>query len=79
MNLCIQLDYLDELLPNPLCELEYTKDYELLIAIVLSAQTTDKKVNKVTRVLFNKYSNSFLAFICWAKSIFRLFCFRRHI
>ena len=51
------LDYLDELFPNPLCELEYTKDYELLIAIVLSAQTTDKKVNKVTRVLFNKYSS----------------------
>ena len=36
------LDYLDELYPNPKCELEYTKDYELLIAIVMSAQTTDK-------------------------------------
>ena len=34
------LDYLDELYPNPKCELEYTKDYELLIAIVMSAQTT---------------------------------------
>ena len=48
-------DYLDELFPNPKCELEYTKDYELLIAIVLSAQTTDKRVNKVTKVLFSKY------------------------
>lgn len=50
------IDYLDELFPNPKCELNYNKDYELLIAIVLSAQTTDKKVNKVTEVLFKKYS-----------------------
>ena len=50
------IDYLDELFPNPKCELNYNKDYELLIAIVLSAQTTDRKVNKVTEVLFKKYS-----------------------
>lgn len=49
------LEYLDKLYPNAYCELNYTKDYELLIAIVLSAQTTDKRVNKVTPVLFNKY------------------------
>lgn len=49
------LEYLDELFPNPICELEYKKDYELLIAIVLSAQTTDKRVNKVTKILFDKY------------------------
>jgi len=47
--------YLDELYPNPKCELNYKKDYELLIAVVLSAQTTDKRVNKVTSVLFDKY------------------------
>ncbi len=47
--------YLDELYPNPKCELKYNKDYELLIAIVLSAQSTDSRVNKVTRVLFDKY------------------------
>lgn len=51
------LNYLDELYPNAYCELNYTKDYELLIAIVLSAQTTDKRVNKVTPVLFSKYQN----------------------
>jgi len=51
------LEYLDELFPNPVCELEYNKDYELLIAIMLSAQTTDKRVNKVTKVLFNKYKS----------------------
>ena len=49
------IEYLDELFPNPRCELNYNKDYELLIAIMLSAQTTDKRVNKVTKILFNKY------------------------
>ena len=51
------VDYLDELYPNPKCELNYNNDYELLIAIVLSAQTTDKNVNKVTSVLFKKYNS----------------------
>ena len=51
---CI-LNYMNELFPNAHCELNYTKDYELLIAIVLSAQTTDKRVNMVTKVLFSKY------------------------
>lgn len=45
-------DYLDELIPNPKCELNYNKDYELLIATMLSAQTTDKKVNEATKILF---------------------------
>ena len=49
------LEYLKILFPNAHCELNYTKDYELLIAIVLSAQTTDKRVNQVTPILFNKY------------------------
>ncbi len=47
--------FLDDLYPNPKCELNYNKDYELLIATVLSAQTTDKKVNSVTAILFSKY------------------------
>lgn len=51
---CI-LNYMNELFPNAHCELNYTKDYELLIAIVLSAQTTDKRVNMVTKILFSKY------------------------
>ena len=50
-------DYLDELFPNPKCELNYFNDYSLLIAIMLSAQTTDKRVNEVTKVLFNKYDS----------------------
>lgn len=48
-------DYLDALIPNPKCELNFNCDYELLIAVVLSAQTTDKRVNEVTKVLFTKY------------------------
>lgn len=49
--------YLDELFPNPKCELNYNNDYELLIAIVLSAQSTDKRVNSVTSIIFNKYNS----------------------
>jgi len=48
-------EYLDELFPNPRCELNYSKDYELLLAVMMSAQTTDKRVNMVTDVLFKKY------------------------
>lgn len=54
-NIHVLLDYLDEILPNASCELNYTKDYELVIAVMLSAQTTDASVNKVTSVLFSKY------------------------
>lgn len=49
------LEKLDIIVPNPVCELNYNKDYELLIATVLSAQSTDKVVNEVTKVLFSKY------------------------
>ncbi len=49
------IDYLNELYPNPNCELNYNKDYELLIAVMLSARCTDKRVNQVTKVLFDKY------------------------
>ena len=53
----IVTDYMDELFPNPKCELNYSKDYELLIAVMLSAQTTDKRVNMVTDILFKKYDS----------------------
>ena len=49
------LNYLDEMFPSARCELFYSKDYELVIAVMLSAQTTDKSVNAVTPILFNKY------------------------
>ena len=50
-------DYLDSLFPNPKCELNYNKDYELVIAVMLSARATDKTVNSVTSVLFEKYNS----------------------
>lgn len=50
-------DYLDELYEEPKCELLFEHDYELLIAVMLSAQCTDKRVNMVTRELFKKYKN----------------------
>lgn len=49
------INYLESLFPDPRCELNYSKDYELLLAVMLSAQTTDKRVNMVTSILFNKY------------------------
>ena len=49
------LSYLDDLFPLAKCELLYTRDYELVIAVMLSAQTTDKSVNAVTPILFEKY------------------------
>ena len=51
------IDYLDELFPNPHPELNYNKDYELLISVMLSAQTTDKMVNRVTDILYKKYDS----------------------
>lgn len=56
-NINLFIDYLDEILPNAFCELNYNKDYELVIAVMLSAQTTDAKVNKITEILFDKYPN----------------------
>jgi len=47
--------FLDERYPDVGCELWYQQDYQLLIAVVLSAQTTDQAVNKVTPLLFQKF------------------------
>ena len=49
------LSYLDDLFPTARCELFYKRDYELVIAVMLSAQTADKSVNAVTPILFEKY------------------------
>lgn len=48
-------EYLDCLFPEPKCELLYRSDYELLIAVVLSAQSTDKRVNSVTPLIYKVY------------------------
>ncbi|NFN86731.1 endonuclease III [Clostridium sporogenes] len=49
------IDILIETYPDANCELEHRNPFELLIATVLSAQTTDKKVNEVTKILFKEY------------------------
>lgn len=49
------LDILKSTHPDARAELNYTNPYELLVAVILSAQCTDKRVNQVTPVLFSKY------------------------
>lgn len=49
------LNHLDELFPEARCELIHHNNYEMAVAVVLSAQTTDASVNRVTPGLFAKY------------------------
>ena len=46
---------LRKLYPDSQTELHYKTNWELLIAVILSAQCTDKRVNEVTKILFKKY------------------------
>lgn len=50
------LDRLLILHPQPVCELNFRTPFELLVAVILSAQCTDKRVNEVTKTLFEKYN-----------------------
>lgn len=49
------LDILEEIFPNAECELVHRNAFELLVAVVLSAQTTDVSVNKITPALFEAF------------------------
>ncbi|MFH5881902.1 endonuclease III, partial [Liberiplasma polymorphum] len=51
------LETLNDMFPNAHCELNHTNSLELLIAVMLSAQSTDVSVNKLTKNLFNKYKS----------------------
>lgn len=53
------IDALNLLYPDAYCELNHKNNFELLIALILSAQTTDIKVNKVTSFLFSKYFDAY--------------------
>ncbi len=53
------LDILSNIFPNPKSELNYNNEFELLIAVILSAQTTDISVNKVTPTLFAAYPDPY--------------------
>ncbi|KKU81517.1 MAG: DNA-(Apurinic or apyrimidinic site) lyase / endonuclease III [Parcubacteria group bacterium GW2011_GWA1_47_8] len=46
---------LTRLFPDPKCALHYRTPWQLLVAVILSTQCTDKKVNEVTKKLFKKY------------------------
>ena len=52
------INNLDKLYPNAKCELKHASHFQLLVAVVLSAQTTDEKVNSVTPILFKKYKDA---------------------
>src|SRR4051794_8678818 len=41
--------------PKPLCEVNHSNPLELMIGVILSAQSTDKRVNQLTQTLFRKY------------------------
>lgn len=49
------IEILSQKYPMPKPALEFSSEYQLLVAVILSAQCTDKRVNEVTRVLFDKY------------------------
>ena len=49
------LDYLSRTLSDTETELDYTNNFELLVAVVLSAQCTDKRINQITPRLFADY------------------------
>lgn len=55
-NLQAIISKIDKLYENPKCELDFTSNYELLVAVILSAQCTDKRVNQVTKELFKYYN-----------------------
>ena len=52
---CALIRELKKVFPNARCALFYSNPWELLAAVILSAQCTDKKVNEVTKKLFRKY------------------------
>ena len=49
------IEFLKESYPDPTCALHYEHDYQLLIAVRLSAQCTDERVNQVTPALFERF------------------------
>ena len=53
------MNYLTQMFPNPKPELNYENDFQCLVAVMLSAQCTDKRVNEVTATLFKEYPDSF--------------------
>lgn len=61
--------YLDELFPDPKTELYYKNDFQLLVAIIMSAQTTDKQVNKINKTFFELFSTPYELYELWEEKI----------
>ena len=49
------VDYFSKNQPNPVTELHYNNPFQLLVAVILSAQCTDKRINQVTPALFERF------------------------
>ncbi len=52
------LEHLDQMFPDAHCELNHRNAFEMAVAVILSAQTTDASVNRVTPALFEKYPDA---------------------
>ncbi|GAL84418.1 endonuclease III [Sporocytophaga myxococcoides] len=66
------LDHFSKNFPEPETELNYNNPYELLVAVILSAQCTDKRVNMVTPKLFERYPSPEIMANASAEEIFEL-------
>ncbi|MBO9698586.1 MAG: endonuclease III [Sporocytophaga sp.] len=66
------LDHFSKNFPEPETELNYNNPYELLVAVILSAQCTDKRVNMVTPKLFERYPSAEIMANASAEEIFEL-------
>jgi endonuclease-3 len=64
------VSYFDEKMPVAVTELNYTTPFELLVAVALSAQCTDKRINLVTPILFSRFPDPFAMSISSQDEIF---------
>jgi endonuclease-3 len=64
------IEYFQENMPVAETELDYANPYELLVAVILSAQCTDKRVNQITPPLFEKYPDVYAMALASSDTIF---------
>lgn len=66
------IDYFSKHQPDAQTELVYSNPYELLVAVILSAQCTDKRVNMVTPALFSRFPNPETLSVAGVEEVFEL-------
>jgi len=64
------VDYFSKHQPDAKTELNYTNPYELLVAVILSAQCTDKRINQITPKLFERYPDAYALSLASSDEIF---------